>query len=543
MANKNAQKIPDNFHKKNLVEWSVRDQCQGVGIVKGWAMYQEIQQLRELGLNKSQAARKLGIDRRTVSKYWEVTPDEFAQLRQKAKRWEKGLDRYERRIVGWLMEYPDISAAQIHDWLKEHYRDYHGKERTLRRYIKKLREQYGITKHIAQRQYEAVDELPMGYQAQVDLGQIVLKNTRGELVRLYGVAMVLSHSRYKYVEWSDKPFTTAGFIQVLYRAMEFIGGVPKEIVFDQDRLLTVNENFGDVIYTAEFERFRQNMGFRVYLCRKDDPESKGKIEAVIKYAKRNYARYRVFDNIRGFNEGCIEWLERTGNANIHGATKKVPAEVFAMEKEHLKPIPILMNQPENSLTRQVRKDNTVIYQSNRYTVPLGTYRPGRQVILKEKGETIEIIDEETGEVLAQHRLCVDKGRLIANNNHRRDRSQGIDRMRTQALVALGETESARLFLDGIRKEKPRYTRDQYQLILSTVQKHSPSSIAEAVDYCAQKGLYSAVEFRTAVEYFESNRARQASCVLEPTCIPLACRIKTEVRKISEYASIYGGMHD
>lgn len=229
MANKNAQKIPDNFHKKNLVEWSVRYQCQGVGIVKGWAMYQEIQQLRELGLNKSQAARKLGIDRRTVSKYWEVTPDEFAELRQKAKRRGKGLDRYEQRIVGWLKEYPDISTAQIHDWLKEHYRDYHGKERTLRRYIKKVREQYGITKHIAQRQYEAVDELPMGYQAQVDLGQIVLKNTRGELVRLYGVAMVLSHSRYKYVEWSDKPFTTASFIQVLYRAMEFIGGVPKEL--------------------------------------------------------------------------------------------------------------------------------------------------------------------------------------------------------------------------------------------------------------------------------------------------------------------------
>ncbi|ADI02432.1 hypothetical protein [Syntrophothermus lipocalidus] len=81
--------------------------------MKGWAMYQEIQQLRELGLNKSQAVRKLGIDRRTVSKYWEVTPDEFAQLRQKAKRREKGLDRYERRIVGWLMEYPDMSACRL----------------------------------------------------------------------------------------------------------------------------------------------------------------------------------------------------------------------------------------------------------------------------------------------------------------------------------------------------------------------------------------------------------------------------------------------
>jgi len=34
MANKNAQKIPDNFQKKNVAEWSLTDQRQGVEIVK-----------------------------------------------------------------------------------------------------------------------------------------------------------------------------------------------------------------------------------------------------------------------------------------------------------------------------------------------------------------------------------------------------------------------------------------------------------------------------------------------------------------------------
>ena len=75
------------------------------------------------------------------------------------------------------------------------------------------------------------------------------------------------------------------------------------------------------------------MGFRVYLCRKN--------EAVIKYAKRNYARHRIFDNLQAFNEGCIEWLRRTGNAEVHGTTKKVPDQVFAEERKHLKPIPLI----------------------------------------------------------------------------------------------------------------------------------------------------------------------------------------------------------
>jgi len=42
-----------------------------------------------------------------------------------------------------------------------------------------------------------------------------------------------------------------------------LGGVPKELIFDQDKLMTVSENYGDIIYTYEFEKFKQAMGFTV----------------------------------------------------------------------------------------------------------------------------------------------------------------------------------------------------------------------------------------------------------------------------------------
>ena len=34
---------------------------------------------------------------------------------------------------------------------------------------------------------------------------------------------------------------------------------------------------------------------------------------------------------------------RTANAKIHGATRKVPAEVFKQERDYLKPVPITEN--------------------------------------------------------------------------------------------------------------------------------------------------------------------------------------------------------
>ncbi|NLU49874.1 MAG: transposase [Syntrophomonadaceae bacterium] len=120
-----------------------------------------------------------------------------------------------------------------------------------------MRVKHDIPKIIVVRQYQAVEELPMGYQAPVDPGQTDLVNTAGKKVRVYGFGFVFSHSRYKYVELDDKPLTTTRFIQMHYRVFEFMGGVPEEIVYDQDRLLAISENFGDVIYTAEFEKFRQ----------------------------------------------------------------------------------------------------------------------------------------------------------------------------------------------------------------------------------------------------------------------------------------------
>jgi transposase len=133
---------------------------------------------------------------------------------------------------------------------------------------------------------------------------------------------VLAHSRYKYGQWTDKPISSAGFVKMLKDCFAYLGGVPKEIVLDQDKLVAVSENYGDIIYTYEFEKFKQAVGFNVYLCRKSDPESKGKVEAVVKYFKNNFAKNRLLGDINSWNQSFWEWLERTGNQSLHGTTKK-----------------------------------------------------------------------------------------------------------------------------------------------------------------------------------------------------------------------------
>jgi transposase len=510
--------------------------------MKGWKMYSRIHQLKESGFKKAKVARKLGIDIKTVNKYWNVQPDEYQQLLVNSRQRRKYLEQYEKVILKWLTEHPDMTSAQVHDWLKQWYPDsYNGKDRTVRVFVHKLREKHNIPKNAPARQYQAVVDTPMGYQAQVDFGEKLVYRADGTAAKLYCMAIVLSNSRYKHAEWWDKPMTTAKLVEMLNHAFEYFGGVPKELVFDQDKTVAVSENYGDVIYTHEFERYRQSMKFKVRLCRAADPESKGKVEAVVKYVKNNFAAHRTFVNLASFNAECLEWLSRTGNATIHGITKRIPAEVFVLEKQYLQPISPSINTPVNILTRGVRKDNTILYNSNRYSVPLGTYRPGKKLFVTDDDDNIVLTDPETSQVAATHKIHHGRGQLIQNNNHLRDHTDKISGLQAHVLELMGDSQDARRLLDMIKRDKPRYSRDQFLLIRAVVSDYAPEVIQKAVKYCVGNELWSAVDFRAATEHFSESKVDTAlATTVGPSTVPASYRIKPESRNINDYVAVCGG---
>lgn len=135
-----------------------------------------------------------------------------------------------------------------------------------------MRIDYDIKPEKEDRDYEAVQEIPMGLQLQVDIGIIAVENIRTRRYqKLYCIGFVLSNSRYKYGVWFSEPPVAQDMVNALRQCFEWLGGKPKELVFDQDRLIAVNENYGNIIYTKEFETFRQSEKLEVYLCRKWNP--------------------------------------------------------------------------------------------------------------------------------------------------------------------------------------------------------------------------------------------------------------------------------
>jgi transposase len=517
-----------------------------------WHMYLKIQQLKRLGLNKSQIARHVGVSRNTVYKYIDMTPDEFNDYLEEVEKRKKKLDKYRKQILKWLKKYPDVSAAQIADWLEERYNVIDVSEGTVRNYVNDLREEYGIPKEVRKREYEAIEDPPMGHQMQVDFGETSMLDEDSRTIKLRCITFVLSNSRYKYIEWLDRPFTTADVIRCHENAFSYYGGIPEEIVYDQDHLILVSENHGDLILTHEFAAYHKKRDFKIYMCRKSDPESKGRVEKVVDFVKNNFARHRTYYNLEKLNEECMAWLKRRANGKKHHTTKKIPAEVFAVEKQYLKPVGKQIDtikSTSKSISRLVRKNNTIVYLSNRYSLPLGTY-DGTEKYFKVKvtaDEELVIFNPDTEKEIARHHLCHEKGKLIKGTNHRRDRTKGIDAYMEQVSKVLGNTPEAEEFLKQIHQHKGRYIRDQLQLINQSAREIDSDTIAKALDYCLKYRLYSASDFKDAIKYFEKDLTQSVDQEgITPEARPLEetdfinRKIKPKIRDVKVYQQIMDG---
>lgn len=515
-----------------------------------WMIYEKIQEMKRHKLNKSQISRRLGIDYKTVLAYWNMTPDAFAKKREKAGTRRKKADKYKDLVISFLQKYPDMTAAQIYDWLKEQTgkKELGVKERAFRKYVAYIRHAYNIKKPEPVRQYEAVEDPPMGSQGQVDMGEIILETDSGKHKKLYAFGMVLSNSRQKFICWIDHPWRTADFVEAHLKAFTYFGGMPKELVYDQDKVLAVSENHGDVIYTAGFQNFINAMGFDTRLCRAADPESKGRIENVIKYAKHGFAEHRIFKDIDSFNDDCTAWLERTANQKVHETTKKIPAEVFAIEKNYLKPVSeySFVKPANESIDYIVRKDNVVLYKSNRYRVPKGTYSKGKKVRIITDGNTISIADALTNEIYATHTLCTGKGELIGLPSRlSREMSKSLQELEASVKDTVNN-EAMDRFLAQVHKIRRRYYRDQLLVIRKLTETLEPEAIIQAVNYCNERELYSASELRSAICFLsaknkeDSQKTSRAGAVLLPEKYRGG---SPPVRELSIYETVMGRSRD
>jgi len=483
-------------------------------------MYHQIHKMDREGFSLSKISRELVIDRRTVKFYLSMNESQYEQFYTEHVEKKRELEPYEAFVKCKLETYQETSAAQMHDWLKEHYPKFPGvTSKTVYNFVMWVRQKHHLPKTCHPRDYEAVEELPYGQQAQVDFGEYNLRNSLRKRIKVWFFTMVLSRSRYKYVFFSATPFTSFLAIEAHEKAFAFFWGITKEIVYDQDKVFLSDENKGDLLLTSAFKDYCRERKFQLYFCRKADPESKGKVENVVKYVKQNFLYNRPFTDVALLNTESLAWLGRTANALVHAGTQKIPYDEWCTERGSLVPFIAIPIHPP-SILYTVRKDNTISWKGNFYTLPTGTYKGrGTQVSVSKDNDFI-VISDQAAKHLCTQTISTGKGNLVSNTDHKREKSAGIAQMITDISCMFRNPELATNYMEYIRAEKPRYVRDQLILLKQTIESTDKQIVDHTLQYCMQMKVFSANDFKSVAAGLLQKKSWEKSNALTSRINPL-----------------------
>jgi transposase len=388
-------------------------------------------------------AQELGISRNTVRKYAAMPEEAIATYLDERER-TKRLDGHRDYIVHLLETYPRLSAVKILRKLKEAHGELGVSSRTARRYVRALKETTTLKR---ERYYEPVLDMAPGVQCQVDGGELRGVPVGGVATTVYFVVFVLSYSRLLYVAASPRPIDTAALIRMHDAAFRAFGGFPKECVYDQTSLVVIAETFRELTLNERFHRYASTVGFRIRACEGYDPESKGKVEAGVKYVKQDALYGETFADFPALDAYLAQWLAETANVRTHAASGEAPQTRFERDEcaalgAYFSPVGIAELGPAPIETRKADKTGLIAYRANKYSVPLA-YQRSSVGVMEEDGQLL-VCALDTGDVVARHPLGCGKGETFKNTNHYRDRAQQIADLEGEIAAALGAPLGRRL---------------------------------------------------------------------------------------------------
>jgi transposase len=254
---------------------------------------------------------------------------------------------------------------------------------------------------------------------------------------------VLAWSRWRFVRFArDERLETT--LRLLAECFEALGGVPAVVLADRMGCLKGGVVANVVVPTAAYVRFATHYGFRPDFCEAADPESKGAVEALVRYAKSDLVvpADDFGDDLGAGNAAAVAWCAEV-NAAVHSEIAAVPDERLLVERNVLRALPSLRPTMQLGVARKVDKLSTVRIGSARYSVP--HLLRGQHVNLTIADDHIQVWHQ--GELVAEHRLQPPGGSSILDEHYdkpRRAPARGV-RPRTKAeleFLALGEEAEA-----------------------------------------------------------------------------------------------------
>ncbi len=264
---------------------------------------------------------------------------------------------------------------------------YCGSARNFRRLVAKAKRSWQVTNHRGRR------------PAVWSPGNTLVIDWGGE-DGLHVFCAVAAWSRWRFVRFAADERSEAT-LSMLAECLEELGGVPKVVLSDRMGCLKGAVVAGVVVPTPDYVRFATHYGFRPDFCEGADPESKGIVENLVGYAKRDLMipDELAVSDLAGANRCARTWCSEV-NGVMHSEICAVPAERVVSERELFGPLPSLRIRIGRTTLRKVDRLACIRIGSARYSVPMALI--GRSLEVQVLDGRVRMIDAD--EIVADHAL-------------------------------------------------------------------------------------------------------------------------------------------
>ncbi len=442
------------------------------------ALWAEIRRLAEIEkLSGWAISRRLHCSRHTVAAALALGQPPACQAGRRASL----LDPHRSKIDALLTKYPELSAVRVREEIARGPDGYTGSACTVRRYLRTVRPARG-------RVYQEVHYEP-AQAMQVDWGECGRVQV-GDTTRKVSVFVaVLCYSRLMFIEFTLSQ-RKAEFYRGIVNALAFFGGRPRAIIFDNLKAGVINGSGRSACFHPEFLALCGYFCLQPIACERRDPESKGIVEASVRYIKRNALAGRADELIRfeDYLAFAPLWRDQVANVRIHETTRERPVDRFQKERSLLRALPTIPFDTDEIVPAVVTSHARIEFDGNRYSVPPTVAR--RPVSIRADRDEVRILHE--GRLAAQHVRCYQRGQLIVLPDHRlaalalsrRSRSSALE----QAFDALGP--EARQFHLHLRKQ-PVKTGVHLRRLLNLARLYGTAELLGAVSRALELATYDA----------------------------------------------------
>jgi transposase len=306
-----------------------------------------------------------------------------------------------------VAKYPDLSAVRIHEEIARGPDGYQGSTTVIRRYLRTTRPARG-------RVYQEVHYEP-AQAMQIDWGECGRVQVGATTRRVSVFVAVLCYSRLTFIEFALSQ-RKAEFYRSLVHALEFFGGSPRAVIFDNLKTAVLNGSGRAACFHPEFLALCGYFCLQPIACERRDPESKGITEGGVRYVKRNALAGRAEELIRleDYRALASYWRDQVANVRIHETTRERPTDRFERERALLRPLPTIPFDTDEIVPAVVTPHARIKFDGNRYSTPPQWVR--RPVSIRANRDEVRVLHE--GQVVAQHVRSYERGQLIVLPDHR-----------------------------------------------------------------------------------------------------------------------------